>query len=225
MYVIINLVIAMKEIIKELNKRKLITNKLLTYGFIKDNNKYVYKHNLIDDFDILVEYDHILTRRVVDNNTNDEYTIIDLNNELGTYAAKVLDEANKVIDDIIDKCSEKEEFLNNQTKEVINYIKRTYKDIGDHPWEDNNMVIRHKNNKKWYALLMEMSESKFKDNSTKDIEVINLKCNKPSDVINNINIFPAYHMSKKSWISIILDGSLDNEIVYSLIDMSYELTK
>ena len=114
----------MKEIIKELNKRKLITSKLLTYGFIKDKNKYVYQHQLVDDFVIIVEYDHILTRRVIDSNTNDEYIIIDLNNELGTYAAKVLDEANRVIDDIINNCSEKEEFLNPQTKDVINYIKR-----------------------------------------------------------------------------------------------------
>ena len=30
-------------------------------------------------------------------------------------------------------------------------------------------------------------------------------------------------MNKKSWISIILDSSLDNEIIYYLIDQSYDI--
>ncbi|MCR4581133.1 MAG: MmcQ/YjbR family DNA-binding protein, partial [Bacilli bacterium] len=151
--------------------------------------------------------------------------IIDLNTTLGSYAAKVLDKANEVIDDIIEKCSKKEEFISKQTQVIINYIKNTYKDVGDHPWEDENIVIRHKSNKKWYALLMVVSESKFKSESSKEVEVLNLKSSYPKDIIDNKNIFPAYHMSKKNWISIILDGNLANEIIYSLIDMSYELTK
>ena len=215
----------MKEI--KLTKRKppLITNKLLTYGFIKDNNKYIYEQLIDDDFKIVLEYDHILTRKVIDVNTNDEYIIIDLNNELGTYSAKVLDKANEIVSDIINNCSEREEFIFDQTKRVINYVKKTYKSIGDHPWEDDNIVIRHMNSKKWYALIMPLNESKLNKSLNRDLEVVNLKCLNPKDVVNNTNIYPAYHMNKKSWITVILDGSLDDEIVYSLIDMSYELTK
>ena len=34
---------------------------------------------------------------------------------------------------------------------------------------------------------------------------------------------PAYHMNKDKWISIRLDGSVLEEEIKSLIDMSYEL--
>ena len=41
------------------------------------------------------------------------------------------------------------------------------------------------------------------------------------ELINIDGFYKAYHMNKKSWISIILDNTLDNEIIYSLIDQSY----
>ena len=214
----------MKEIIKELYKRKLITSKLLTYGFIKDKNKYTYEYNINDDFKLYVEYDHTLKRSVIDINTGDEYILIDTNNTLGSYASNIKELLDNKIEDIINNCTEKEEYIFEQTKEIINYIKKTYKDIPDHPWEDENMVIRHSYNKKWYGLIMVIDKSKI-TGGTGLIEVLNIKITDPSKIIDNKRIFPAYHMTKKSWITVILDGSLSNEEIYSLIDISYELTK
>lgn len=37
--------------------------------------------------------------------------------------------------------------------------------------------------------------------------------------------FKAYHMNKKSWISVSLDDSLSDEEIIRLIDLSFELTK
>ena len=213
----------MKEIVKELNKKRIITDKLLTYGFIKDNNKYTYEQ-LIDDFKLIVEYDHILRRKLIDVNTGDEYILIDTNNTLGRYASSIKESVDNIIDDIIKNCTEKELYIFEQTKDLINYIKKTYKDIPDNPWEDENMVIRHANNKKWYGLIMTIDKSKVTDGNGL-IEVLNVKINNPDSIIDNKRIFPAYHMTKKSWITIILDGRLSNEEVFSLIDISYDLTK
>ena len=58
------------------------------------------------------------------------------------------------------------------------------------------------------------------------IDVVNLKCDPV--LIGSLRmekgIFPAYHMSKDKWISVALDGSVDDEQVKMLLDMSYELT-
>ena len=213
----------MKEIIKELNKRRIISDKLLTYGFIKNNNKYTYEQ-LIDDFKLIVEYDHTLKRKLIDVNTGDEYILIDTNNTLGRYASSIKESVDNIIDDIIKNCTEKELYIFEQTKDLINYIKKTYKDIPDNPWEDENMVIRHANNKKWYGLIMTIDKSKVTDGNGL-IEVLNVKINNPDSIIDNKRIFPAYHMTKKSWITIILDGRLSNDEVFSLIDISYDLTK
>ena len=37
-------------------------------------------------------------------------------------------------------------------------------------------------------------------------------------------IFPAYHMSKTCWISVLLDGTVSEETLSFLIDISFELT-
>jgi predicted DNA-binding protein (MmcQ/YjbR family) len=32
---------------------------------------------------------------------------------------------------------------------------------------------------------------------------------------------PAYHMNRDNWITILLDGSVDNEEIYTFLDMSF----
>lgn len=50
----------------------------------------------------------------------------------------------------------------------------------------------------------------------------------PDDIVHitEMNGFaPAYHMNKKHWFTVILNDITNNEIVYNIIDKSYELTK
>ena len=37
------------------------------------------------------------------------------------------------------------------------------------------------------------------------------------------SVLPAYHMNKKHWISVILDGSVPDDDIKGMIDMSYAL--
>ena len=41
---------------------------------------------------------------------------------------------------------------------------------------------------------------------------------------SNDHIFPAYHMNKNNWITILLDGSLSDELISELIKKSYLLS-
>ena len=38
-------------------------------------------------------------------------------------------------------------------------------------------------------------------------------------------IYPGYHMNKKFWISVALDGSVDYEKIKTLINISFKLTE
>ena len=55
---------------------------------------------------------------------------------------------------------------------------------------------------------------------------INLKCD-PDDALalraQYSAIIPGYHMNKKHWNSLIMDGSLQDSLVFELIDHSYQL--
>ncbi|MEM7361839.1 MAG: MmcQ/YjbR family DNA-binding protein [Bacteroidota bacterium] len=57
-------------------------------------------------------------------------------------------------------------------------------------------------------------------------ERINLKCD-PERALElrgmYASIIPGWHMNKKHWNSILLDGTLSDKIIYDLIDHSYDL--
>lgn len=55
---------------------------------------------------------------------------------------------------------------------------------------------------------------------------INLKCD-PEEAISlretHPSIIPGYHMNKKNWNTVILDGSIEESLVRQMIDNSYDL--
>ncbi len=111
---------------------------------------------------------------------------------------------------------------------VLSYAKEKYSTEPDFPFEDlhETMVLRRKDNKKWYGLIMNVSLTKFGFTEDRKIPVINLKCDPlmSGSLRLQDGIYPAYHMNKNSWISVFLDGSVDIEQIEFLIDMSYSLT-
>ena len=88
----------------------------------------------------------------------------------------------------------------------------------DYPFDDTNWTtIRHIGNRKIFAFIF-----------ARDAQIwINVKA-EPMWAEFWRNAFPAvrpaYHMNKKHWISIILDGSMKEEEICRLIQDSYDLT-
>lgn len=112
-------------------------------------------------------------------------------------------------------------------QEVFEFVKQQYKIEPDYPWNDNNAVIRHKTNKKWYAVILEVGRDKLHLDGDGIVDVVNVKCDPLliGSLRNQSGFHPAYHMNKEKWISIRLDGSVPNDEIKNLISLSYELTK
>ena len=113
-------------------------------------------------------------------------------------------------------------------KELKQYIQNTFNVNPDYPWvkQPDNEVFSHNSNKKWFALIMNVEKSKLGFLEEGMLEVVNLKCDATlSGSLHNKNgIFPGYHMNKSSWITVALDGSVDDETIKMLVDLSYEAT-
>lgn len=112
--------------------------------------------------------------------------------------------------------------------ELKQYIAETYGVEPDCPWikNPNFEVYRHSNNKKWFALIMDIPRNRIGLRGTDIIDVVNLKCGPLllGSVRTESGIFPAYHMNKENWVTAALDGSASDEIIKMLLDVSYELT-
>lgn len=110
-----------------------------------------------------------------------------------------------------------------------NYIEETYGVTGEYPFAKDaaTCVFRHQSNRKWFAVIMEISRNKLGLSGDSLIPVVNVKCD--TRLIGSFRqekgIFPAYHMSKAHWLTLTLDGTADEEKMKFLLDMSYELTK
>lgn len=115
------------------------------------------------------------------------------------------------------------------TKEFIfQYFKDYVGTIIDNPFKNDfdTFVLRHSNSKKWFALLMTVKGSSVFQNK-EECNVVNVKCD---EVLSELlrkkyrGIIPAYHMNKKKWITIILDGDVPDLEIISLIEHSFDLT-
>lgn len=110
---------------------------------------------------------------------------------------------------------------------VFKWVLETYGTEPDYPWKDSNAVLRHRKNNKWYGVVLQVAESKLGMPGDKIVDVLNIKCDPVliGSLRQRNGFFPAYHMNKDSWISILLDGSVSAEEIGDLIELSYKLTQ
>lgn len=110
--------------------------------------------------------------------------------------------------------------------EILQFVKNTYNTEPEYPWQRSpeSAVLRHRNGK-WYGLIMPVPREKLGLPEDGISDVLNVKCDPLmlGSVLLQKGFFPAYHMNKENWISILLDGSVPAERVTAALQMSYGL--
>lgn len=110
---------------------------------------------------------------------------------------------------------------------VISYIRSAYDVEPETPWVGypDNMTFKDKWSDKWFALILPVAYQKLGIQKDGEIFVLNVKA-EPEMVglISSARGFlPAYHMNKRHWISVLLDGSVSAEQIYERIDDSFRI--
>lgn len=114
--------------------------------------------------------------------------------------------------------------------DIIDYIQDYYGVLPEYLWQDapSVCVFRHQQNRKWFAVVMnDIPAAKLGLKENKSLNLINLKCDPELAkmiLIDHKNIFPAYHMNKKHWISVVLDR-VETEELKNLLAHSFKLTQ
>lgn len=112
-------------------------------------------------------------------------------------------------------------------QDIFVWCKQQYDVEPDYPWYDWNAVLRHKDNRKWFGLVLEINGGKLGMDTEKMVDLLNIKCDPMliGSLLLRRGFFPAYHMNKDNWVSILLDAPENDEKIKSLLDMSYEMTR
>ena len=116
------------------------------------------------------------------------------------------------------------------TASVVAHIRETYGAEPEFLWTKtpNNAVFRRQNNRKWFAaLLMETPGRRLGLPEEPSLDILDLKCDPRliGSLLESGRYLPGYHMNKEHWITVPLDGSVPLAEVFSLIDMSYDITR
>ena len=113
-------------------------------------------------------------------------------------------------------------------QQFLSYCLSAYGTSPDYPFDKDfeTAVLRHANNRKWYALIMRVSRRKFGFDSDEIIDVVNLKL--PTEMYGSFGtsdgVYPAYHMNKLHWVSVLLQDASD-DVVQFLVNASFEATR
>ena len=216
---------------KIFKRAKIDFKKLSAFGFKKTDRKWIYCKSFMNgDFRAVVEIEangNILGN-VYETDSNDIYFPLRVESMEAGFAGLVRTEYQKILEEIKESCCQKDYFVLPQANRLAQIIYEKYGDNPVFPWEKFNHhgVFKNSNNGKWYAIVMNIDFSKLDRNLIGEIDVVNFKLReeKISELIKQKCFYPAYHMNKKSWISVVLNDTVSDEVLTILLDESHAFT-
>ncbi|WP_296324081.1 MmcQ/YjbR family DNA-binding protein [Treponema sp. UBA3813] len=204
---------------------------LLEYGFVKKGGILVYEKPLpVTDMRLVLSYDDGFSGKIFDTAIGEEYTNFRRPGASG-FSAEVKEAFTDALKDIREKCCQNLFFRSAQMRRLCLFIKESFGSQPEFLWKKLPIfaAYRRKESGKWFALtgLVPRNKVDRASPSQEKIEVLNIKIEKSrlAELLAQKGIFEAYHMNKKSWISIIMDDSASDEIIKPLLREAYESVK
>ena len=201
---------------------------LLQFGFREEAEKLIYRKEILDSsFSIeIVFVNNQLMIEVYDLEFDEIYSLFSVDSAVGETVQNIREHVENLLSSILGLADESGKI----SSEIIDYCNDKYGENNVNPFKKHPDILAFVNEKnKWYALLSDVEYNKLNKNTdiTTKVKILNVKypTDKILEIIDNKNIYPAYHMNKKHWISLVLDKNIKLETIKELIDISYSLVK
>ena len=164
-----------------------------------------------------------LTAHLFDSATAEKYALFDMSSSHGAFVASLREEVQKIIDGIKSQCFE----TNDLKDDFIAYLKSHFSAEPDYPWPDDaphSFVFRCPNTK-WFALVMKITYRQLGLTGDEKVWAVNMKASPDAipNLVDRKSIFPAWHMNKKHWITVLLTAATDFKTLCDLTEKSYTL--
>ena len=117
---------------------------------------------------------------------------------------------------------------NPRVLKLVEAAARRFDSVPDHPFASNPeaFVLRRPDNGKWFALFMNVARKRMRLDGEGRVDLVNFKCDPLlyDSLIRTPGVCPPYHMARGRWISVLLDGSAEDELIDALMAQSFRLT-
>ncbi|MBR3297194.1 MAG: MmcQ/YjbR family DNA-binding protein [Firmicutes bacterium] len=220
---------------KIFGRKRFVPEAMREFGFIKTDGGYLFEGDLMNgDFSavLTVSGKGDLAGTVIDKINGEEYRQLRMEIFQGAYVGSVRAAYEEWLGQIAAACCRDVLFSSDQANRIAERIADGFGIEPDYPWEQDRYqsygVFRHPKNSKWFALIMNVKRQVLlKNGDETTVDIINLKAD-PEEIVKlteQNGIYPSYHMNHKYWISVLLDDSLTDDAVMSLVNESFDLTK
>lgn len=217
--------------VAEIFKNRLMNGeKLLGYGFAREGNAYKYTHTICGG-DYLI---NVTVRggsadySVTDGLTGEEYALVKIPSAQGAFVGSMRGECEQILIDIANNAFDKDAFREEQTARIIAHIGEKYASPPEFLWDSSPdcAVFRHADNRKWFAIIMTVDKGKVVAGERGQAEVIGLRADADvvASLLDGVRYHRGYHMNKKYWYNIILDGQVPDSEIFDRIGDSFSST-
>lgn len=218
-----------KAVARVFKNRKLLEDQLIPFGFAQGESGFSYGAKLLGGmFEMVVEIraDGSVRAAVCGSGEKENEMVHLARKSPASFMERQLrKEFEEELWHVAECCFEPDVFKHELTRRLIAYVQASYGDDLEYLWRRSpeSAVVRRRDNRKWYAVFLMVPRLKLGGDSGEPVEVLNLRFD-PCELeryVDGVSRFPAYHMNKKSWVSLCLDGSVPFEELAERLDASY----
>ncbi len=216
----------------EIFKRRIfLPEKLLSYGFTKEKGGYLYSTVFFEGFlaKIFVSDEGSVDGKVFDPEFSEEYAVFRLDGAEGAFVCSLKNDYIALLSDIAEKTTYEKLYMFDQTNEIN---ERFFTRFGVKPefmWDKfpHFGVYRNPNSRKWFAIIMNIGADKLKSDAVRlglsgEIEVMNLNLGEKTQDYIEKGALPSYHMNKKNWVTVPLNGRIPTDLIMEMAEISYK---
>ena len=198
---------------------------LQKFGFRKTPAGWMYSEPVANGAltcAITVDANGTVTENVVDAATNEEYVQHRIAAASGKFVGGVRRDIMALMRRIAAACFERDVFKTAAARDLLSFAEMEWNEKPEFLWKNfpDYAVLRREDTEKWYALIARLTADKVGGNRTDVIEIVNMR---RTEGMDGPRFLPAYHMNKKTWTTIVLDGAVGAAELQKLLSESRKL--
>ena len=197
------------------------------YGFVQEGEKLILRKALPETefYAVVTLAGKTLEVNVFDSDTDEEYLPFNVADNISGYVMSVREKAELLLEDIKAQCLMK----SNVKLLLMDYCSQRFGTVPEAPWPETpeNFTFKTVRKNKWYALFMTIPYKSLGIEKAGKIDALNIKLPpaKILQLVDRQHFYPAYHMNKKHWLTVLLQKDLDILQVQELLAESYQLVE
>ena len=165
----------------------------------------------------------VISEKVVDLSSGDDYALYRVADATGRFVGQVREAVTALLKRIAASCFERDVFILEQSRALLETVRNRWNEELEFLWEDSPeyAVLRRTDTGKWYGVMMRLPGRKFGlDDAVSEFILLRIPRGSGDAVLSDNRFLPAYHMNKRTWFAIRLDGGVELAEILRLTESS-----